>query len=278
MENKWKSAGNITASSADISFAENSASAPLSVRTDWTMQRKVGIAMGVAGVLLFVVGLSPLILDSDSLKGDFSAPQATEKPMDPLTAMLSGTLPEATPAPTLAPVQVTDGPGGLPSDLLSFGESAPLKQAPVIDSNPSITPLPPLDTSNNTQQEIYNPLDQEVDSLLSAEQINSGAANTGVVATPIPTPIPSSPVTTAQPITSAVNSNVGMTDTNGVAFNNGGTVQQALSTENQMHNSAGLPSQNISSTPKTGPEHVALFLLFFSLFLTGAFRYRKELF
>ena len=286
--NKWKSSSEdssisglseIDSIESQIREAENEAS-EVGVRSDWTMQRKMGVAMGIVGAILVVVGIAPMVLDSDNLKGSLADSQ--QEAADPLVALFGGgntastsnsensTTPDDSQfAATTADTHTT---APLSTDTVSFGAKGtntsietgeqPTTVDVTLPENSGDGAFATMNLGGTESSENSNTtISSEVDQIIAEENVIEEGG----------TPVNLS------------NANTGTTDTLGSEFmtenpNDSGP-QTATET---FHASAGLQNTSVSSRntklTNSGPADLSLILFLLSLFIVGGVRYRKDLF
>lgn len=286
--NKWKSASTSSDTSDSAAMdtldsiesqihAAEEESTHLGVRSDWTMQRKMGVAMGVVGAILVVVGIAPMVLDSDNLKGSLSESQ--QEAQDPLVALFGGgnttsgsnTVSEST-TPDDSQFAATSGSHAntegspLAVETVSFGGTEDTS----IEMEPQPTTVDvtlPVNTGDG--QFATTSLGGGIDTTTISSEVDKILAEENVIengGTPV----------------NLSNANTGTTDTLGAEFmtENPSVASAAISASEPFHASAGLQNTSVKNTKLTnsGPADLALIMFLISLFLVGGVRYRKELF
>ena len=288
IQNKWKSSlqeselsGSLEMDSLESQIAEaEEATAALGIRSEWTMQRKMGVAMAVVGAILVVVGVAPMVLDSDDLKGSLSESQ--EEAPDPLVALFGGgaTTPPAadtsgatTPDDSLfAAVEKSPSRGGgnpLPVETVSFGgsedtsiemEAQPTTVDVVLTQPQGDGQFAAMNLGGTENIPASTSISSEVDTILAEEAVIQNGG---------------SPVNLS-------NANTGTTDTLGAEFmtENPNIAGAQTAPVETFHGAAGLQNTSVKNTQLTnsGPADMALIMFLVSLFLVGGVRYRKELF
>lgn len=289
MENKWKQADAETSYKNPQAMTEELTEEERVViheRSDFFTHKKVGIAMGVLGAILLIVGVTPMITGTPAtyFKGDLTGMPQAEKQVDPLVAIMEAGMKKETPQSENKPEEKTStGTPELPSDLKSFGTNTSVE----VNSAPEIIVPSPGSIDMHSgfvapPSQASDPIISEVDAILSAESINKGKtlqeqnieATQAVKVNPAPTKTPA-----------AVNTNTGKQDLQGSAFGSNGSVATQSSTQTQsapLHSAAGIASKTTplstsgANLSKSGPADTALLLLLLSLFFVGGMRYMRK--
>lgn len=241
MENRWTS--NINPQKPDEEVViEKTTMMPEESNTS----KKMGIAMGVVGVLLVLAGVVPMFFDTSELQGDTT--KTAQEEIDPLVALLSGTSapsPVATKEavdPLVALLSGTSEPTGSPA-----GSAVPVASSAVLaasSSSPMASVMPTLLPSPVASSEVQKILEKK-----NAEL--------------------------------AVNNNTGKTDKEGMAFHDAALSNTSVvaTPSTKPAASDNKPVENVSAgpaaMPKTGAEST-LFLLGISFLIVAFWSRRKS--
>ncbi len=249
-DNKWASDNDVIiqkTTDADIPVESNTS-------------RKMGIAMGIVGVVLVVAGILPMFMDSNNLQGDTTSDQlqisnsASSESVDPLVALLSG----------------TDAPAFTPSSVA--------KTASNVEGTPTITNMPSASPKTS----------EAVDPLVALPSSSDAPIHNAASATPESTPQvlsantptasdPTSASSEVETILAKKNTHVGTTDTAGAAFHGSAPLKNtSVNTASASSaKNAAAETSTPASMPKTGAEE-NIFLMLGLSFLFAAFWYTRR--
>lgn len=299
INNKWKTSLDDTPSSeeqiSNTLLDENSNT--LTIRSDWTMQRKMGVAMGVVGAILVLVGIAPMVIDTNTLKGDSTAieGESSQGGTDPLVALLMGG------STTTNSTNNESDETSNTSDTMDTSEETnpdPIATTSTTTSTTGdetvITETIVLNTENTENSGMTSSQNNErfenttgTSEDIGTEGITTSAMNTNFETTSMNTennPLQNEVnaiINTAN--TTTFNTNTGLSDTIGEEFmtENPTATTPLIPTDNASFHGAA-PLQNTTSTHKntqlanSGPSDTALLLFILSLFVGGGVRYFRK--